>query len=914
MPLCHGLFVVRFDKPCLRVKSAVAYFRENMGIGDYLSEDGRAELVWYGAGAERLELRGRCLPEEFENLCNRRHPVTGKKLTVRDRGADGRVCYFGQISPPKDVSLACLVGGDQRIRGWWDEAVRETLKEIEAVTATRMRKNGADEDRVTGNMVAAVVTHETSRALDPQLHTHVSIMNVTFDAVEGRWKSVQPSGFYRHQAFFREVCYNRLAEKLRGAGYELEVARKIGFNIKGLSTELRDHFSQRREQIMREAQSVGATSQDAMQTIAGRNRDAKVNVTAADLRARWQAQAGDGLAALRTVIANVGQQERFERLGDSGAALRSGGAHLFERHSVVDERELLREALIARRGETSPDALRTELAARLEAGELLRVGQDVGSRETLAAEREFVEWAEAHRRDAAPLGTVPTESHLAADQAEAVASLLGSCSRVMILQGDAGTGKTTCLKALVAGVENSGGSVFGCAPSSGAADVLRRELTPHADTLQQLLVNSSLQEKVRGRLLIVDEAGLISVRQMRDLCRIAAAQDCRLLLVGDTKQHSSVEAGDALRCLQKYGRVSAVQLTQIRRQKDPRYRAAVSLLARGDAFGAFNQFVRLGAVQEIKNPQTLFLAAAEDYVRTIQAGKTCLAISPVWSEIHSFTAEVRAKLRAEGRLGARELNMAVVHSLQWTREQMRRTDHYQPGDVLTFYRTEKGFTKNEQAVVVQRDENRLFVRVTEGKVRTLDPRRVSGFDVGLGKDIPVAIGDRLLIRANCKSEKLKNGDIVAVSGFAADGALMLDDGRRLPADFRQFSHGYATTSHSSQGKTVARGLLLMVDAALHVGNIKQAYVSNSRFRESQTIYTTNRRAAREAMRRSADRRLASEAFSDPRSASSSFRQKLLHRINQVHVANPALAALRGCWATLSSLTSRIRTQGLLRTQ
>jgi hypothetical protein len=542
------------------------------------------------------------------------------------------------------------------------------------------------------------------------------------------------------------------------------------------------------------------------------------------------------------------------------------------------------------------------------------VGQDVGSRETLAAEREFVEWAEAHRRDAAPLGTVPTESHLAADQAEAVASLLGSCSRVMILQGDAGTGKTTCLKALVAGVENSGGSVFGCAPSSGAADVLRRELTPHADTLQQLLVNSSLQEKVRGRLLIVDEAGLISVRQMRDLCRIAAAQDCRLLLVGDTKQHSSVEAGDALRCLQKYGRVSAVQLTQIRRQKDPRYRAAVSLLARGDAFGAFNQFVRLGAVQEIKNPQTLFLAAAEDYVRTIQAGKTCLAISPVWSEIHSFTAEVRAKLRAEGRLGARERNMAVVHSLQWTREQMRRTDHYQPGDVLTFYRTEKGFTKNEQAVVVQRDENRLFVRVTDGKVRTLDPRRVSGFDVGLGKDIPVAIGDRLLIRANCKSEKLKNGDIVAVSGFAADGALMLDDGRRLPGNFRQFSHGYATTSHSSQGKTVARGLLLMVDAALHVGNIKQAYVSNSRFRESQTIYTTNRRAAREAMRRSADRRLASEAFSDPRSASSSFRQKLLHRINQVHVANPALAALRGCWATLSSLTSRIRTQGLLRTQ
>lgn len=884
----------------------MAYFRENMGIGDYLSEDGRAELMWYGAGAERLGLRGRCLPSEFENLCRRQHPVTGKKLTVRDRGAEGRVCYFGQISPPKDVSLACLVGGDQRIRGWWDEAVRETLKEIEAVTATRVRKNGADEDRVTGNMVAAVVTHETSRALDPQLHTHVSILNVTFDAVENRWKSVQPSGFYRHQAFFREVCYNRLAAKLRGAGYELEPARKIGFNIKGVPAELRAQFSQRREQIMREAESVGATSQDAMQTIAGRNRDAKVNVTAADLRTRWQAQAGDELAALRTVIATASQPQGPERPSESSAALRSGGAHLFERQSVVDERELLREALIARRGETSPDDLRTELAAHVETGELLQVGPDVGSRETLAAEREFVEWAEAHRWDAAPLGTVPAESNLAADQAEAVASVLGSRSRIMILQGDAGTGKTTCLKALVAGVEQAGRFVFGCAPSSGAADVLRRELTPHADTLQQLLVNSALQEKVRGSLLIVDEAGLISVRQMRDLCRIAAAQDCRLLLVGDSKQHSSVEAGDALRCLQAYGRVSAVRLTQIRRQKDPAYREAVSLLARGDAFGAFNRFMKLGAVQEIKNPQALFCAAADDYIRTIAAGKTCLAISPVWSEIHAFTAEVRAKLKTAGVIRGDDRRMSVVHSLQWTREQMRRADHYQAGDVLTFHRSAASFSKNEQAVVVKRDEKLLVVRSANGKERTLEPRRFGGFDVGLGKELPVAIGDRLLIRANCKVEKLKNGDLVAVSGFAADGGLVLADGRRVPANFRQFSHGYATTSHSSQGKTVARGLLLLADAGLRAANLKQAYVSNSRFQESQTIYTTDKRAARAAIQRPADRKLASEVFARTPSGSASFRKMLLYRINLAGVANPALAALRGCWDTFAALTGRIR--------
>jgi len=124
------------------VKGAVEYFREHMGIGDYLDQGGHAELTWFGQGAERLGLHGKCKPAEFENLCKRRHPVTGEKLTVRERGSAGRVCYFGQISPPKDVSLACLVGGDRRIPDWWDEAVRDTLNEIEAATATRVRRNG----------------------------------------------------------------------------------------------------------------------------------------------------------------------------------------------------------------------------------------------------------------------------------------------------------------------------------------------------------------------------------------------------------------------------------------------------------------------------------------------------------------------------------------------------------------------------------------------------------------------------------------------------------------------------------------------------------------------------------------------------------------------------------------------------
>ena len=411
----------------------------------------------------------------------------------------------------------------------------------------------------------------------------------------------------------------------------------------------------------------------------------------------------------------------------------------------------------------------------------------------------------------------------------------------------------------MAGIEQAGGRVFGCAPSAGATDVLRKELTATADTLQQWLVNESLQESTRGHVLVVDEAGLISVRQMQALCRLAAANDNRLLLVGDIKQHNSVEAGDALRALQKYANVPVARLIEIRRQRKFDYRVAVSMLAKGDAYAAFRRFDHLGAVREIRDERDLFRAAAVDYVKTITAGKSCLAISPVWAEIHAFTAEVRGQLKAAGILSGAERMVPTVFPLQWTQEERRRVHNYHAGDVLVFWRPEIGFRKGELVTVVGREDRELIVQRADGSKRFFTPRRIGGFQVGLMRELGVAIGERLLIRANAKEHGLKNGDIGEVAGFAEDGTIRLRDGRKVSPDFRQFSHGYATTSHSAQGRTVERGLLFMADEGIVAADLKQAYVSNSRFRESQMIYTTDRAAAREAMQRPGERTLATEA-------------------------------------------------------
>ena len=710
--------MVRFDQPCCSVAGALDYFCEHMGKGDYLTQGGDLQMVWYGKGADKLGLRGQVQEEQFARICAGFDPDTGEKLTVREK-SNRRVCYFGQISAPKDVSIALLVGGDKRIEQWWQESVQETLREIEAVTETRVRSGGRkDEDRITGNMVAAVVTHDASRSLDPQLHTHLCVMNVTYDEVEMRWKGVQPSNFYRFQSFFREVSYNKLAQRMMEGGYELERSRKLGFDIKGFPELVRNQFSKRRNEILEEAAERGVSNQDSLLMIAATTRAEKRKVSPAQLRSAWRDECGDSFNVIARVIREATMRSAGSASLTQREALDYAEEHLFERHSVINERILLREALVAGRGNVELSELRDELERRVAQGSLIRHNDEITSRETLVMESEFIHWARSDWDKYARMGDDRAiSSTLKSDHREAVGKILRCRNRIVVLQGDAGTGKTTSLKEVVKGIETAGGTVFACAPSSGAADGLRTEVTPEADTLQQLLVNLQLQQRIANRIIIVDEAGLLSVRQMRDLCRLAKKKNNRLILAGDTKQHSSVEAGDALRALQKYCEVDTVPLTKIIRQRDPAYRKVVEFLAAQQPYQAFSQLEKLGEVYETKSGSSLYERAAQDYLNTIGKGKSCLAIAPVWSEIEAFTRVVRDKLKGGGLLSGDERDVTVTSSFGWTKAQRKQVENYKRGDVLQFHRKTAVFGKNEAVTMVEVRGQRLRRRT--GKWRPL---------------------------------------------------------------------------------------------------------------------------------------------------------------------------------------------------
>jgi hypothetical protein len=200
--------------------------------------------------------------------------------------------------------------------------------------------------------------------------------------------------------------------------------------------------------------------------------------------------------------------------------------------------------------------------------------------------------------------------------------------------------------------------------------------------------------------------------------------------------------------------------------------------------------------------------------------------------------------------------MNTYHSYQWTDASRQDARKYQVGDVLAFHKDSAGFAKGEYVAFEERRGEKIVVRDEQGRRFSFPPSEMEGFDVGLSRSLPVSIGERLLIRANLKEHKLFNGNIVEVAGVREDGTIVLKDKRTIPPQFRQFSHGYATTSHAAQGKTINRGIVLMAGEGIKAANLRQAYVSHSRFEESHVTYTTNRRAAMNAMATPAERALA----------------------------------------------------------
>jgi conjugative relaxase-like TrwC/TraI family protein len=870
------------------LKNAREYFEEHLCVGDYYDEGQRVSGEWLGAAAERLGLSGKVRMDDFVRLCENQHPVTGETLTQRlntKRTEDGRsaanrrIFFDFTFSPPKSVSVAGFLGEDERILEAHSRAVRVAMEEFEAFAATRIRTSKAQGDRLTGNFVAALFTHDTSRALDPHVHTHCIIFNATYDGVESRWKALQNYELLRARKFAENAYYHELARELRRFGYRIRNRAGGDFQVEGVSQELCDRFSKRDAEVDRalakllvdKPELAGANIAELRALLATKTRARKQKDLSRDkLRTLWNAQLNDSERVdLRQLVESPGHNVNRPKPITIGVAVQWAEDHLFDRNSVVLECQVWQEALGRARGEDFSVSQLTDFTRQRNYIRNAERPGEVTLPGVLQRECEIVQIAKEGVAASWPLvaNPRPPNPQIEDEQRCALEALLCSTNTVSIFRGGAGTGKSFVLGELVVQIRQSDRPLVVLAPQRQQVVDMEKVGFPSPLTVTQFLLKRELAEHAA---VVVDEAGQIGGRQMLELIRLARERKARLILSGDTRQHGPVEATDALLAIERYSGVRPVELHTIRRQ-DPalardederrqikRYRQAVKLAADGKLGESFERLDKMGAVVSCGfGDQADRLA--EEYLRLVEQNASAVVVSQTWAEVHRVNSQVRDALKSKGFVGVRDTIVQALDKLDLTNAQKRDERFYPQDAVIVFNQKVREAEPGARGKLAGVLKSSVLVEV-DGRIVTVSNKWLDRLTVCQARELPVAQGDRLHLKANRRLAsgcRVTNGELVTVQAVSVDGGIELTDGRVLDRSFCEFLPGYAVTSYGSQGKTV--DYVLFSDSTIKAAtNSQQWYVTISRGRRGIRIFTPDKEQLRENAARSGHRPLAME--------------------------------------------------------
>jgi conjugative relaxase-like TrwC/TraI family protein len=772
------------------------------GLEDYYVGGTEAPGYWRGGGAARAGATGIVDGDALRHVLEGRTPM-GEKELVPDHAR--RVPGFDvTFSAPKSVSVLFGLGDEplrRAVRTAHDEAVQDALGYLERVAARGRRKRGGQVLMEGRGLVAAAFRHRTSRAGDPQLHTHVLIANLV-EGVDGKWSALDGRGIYQH---------GKTAGYLYEAALRTRLSRRLGVewgpvtngiaDIEDVPLAVLQAFSRRRAEVEAELERRGESSSAAarMATLATRRRK-DYGVVPEQLIAEWReraAELGFGRQELRGVLGRTRDRAKdpewmatFRLLASSEGLTRRratfarrdviqglcetvapGGATALELEAAAD-RFLASELAVPI---MQPDEGAAEASIRRRDGRLVytrhaeRRFSTVGH---LALEQDIIETALSGRRAGAAV--VPERlvrravrgRRLSAEQEGMVRRLTMDGDRVAVVLGQAGSGKTYALRAARCAWETTGTPVFGAAIALRAARELEDgagiSSTSVASLLSRLRAGAELP---RGGVLVVDEAGMLPTRELDELLGHVARTEGKLVLTGDHRQLPELEAGGCFRGL--VYRLPAITLVENRRQRAHWERAALRELRHGDVASALDQYRSHGRVLTAKDG---------DAVRTRMVAD--------WLDAGGAPEAIMIALR---RRDARALNRLA-------RQVLVEAGHVNGPELLC---------AGEQ----------------------------------------FAAGDAVLLRRNDARLGIANGDRGTVADVCDDSLLVRVRGRtvRLDASYlRQttahgdpvLAHGYAVTGHVAQGMTVREALVLATDEMYR----EWAYTALSRGTDANRLY------------------------------------------------------------------------------
>ncbi|MBV1687697.1 relaxase domain-containing protein [Novosphingobium sp. G106] len=841
-----------------RLKGTAANIARYYSVGDYYSKGADEHSEWGGAIASDLGLEGKVDPAMLKELLAGR--VAGQQLGRHQ--ANGEIEHHPgwdfAVNAPKSVSIMALVAGDERIIAAHERAVGTALGYLEEHATLRRRIDGEIVHETTGRLIFARFTEHASRELDPHLHTHAVVMNMTNHEPGEQMASLETRAMYAEQMTAGQVYRNELAYHLRSLGYSVGHDPRSGlFEIRAVPAELIAAFSHRAEEIDAHAIEHGLTGQAARRKSFYETRPPKAKLGLDALREQWTQRAGrhaDGLermveeaelaaspdfqternAAGRATLFGVRQAETGEAINNLGKMIRLGLASHVGDVRLGDIRPMLSEH--EERGKL--------LATRFESGDQVHT-RGRTSRKTARLEQSLAMHLALALDDGRPLasadrlGPVLETAGLTPAQEKALVDAALSRDRVTAIHGVAGSGKSTLIRALNVAA-GKGATLVAVAPTSSAAANLGYTARIESRTVASLIASGG-HGVTASHVIVLDEAGQLGSRQALRLLQISRDTGARLLLLGDNKQTGAIEQGKPFWLLQRMGMPTA-ELTESVRQQTKAMQASVAAARSGDYAASLASLDKVASGEGADMLAKMLVSEWTRLKPETRTGTNILVLDNATRLV--VNGQIREVLRREGVIAAEDTRLGVLTPTGMSAEEKHHARFYSRGQVVTFGRDLAGLgvARGAEYRVLgfgRNGSSRQIVQLVDehGRIIGWDPRLGSARQVNVfnREERSLAAGDRIQWRLVSKDLALKNaerGTVESLSGAVA--TIRWDRGDRRQnidlGEHKTWDHGYSETIFSSQSKTYDRAYVLApVNSGLVNGQNYYTAITRARF-------------------------------------------------------------------------------------
>ncbi|MBS1701778.1 MAG: relaxase domain-containing protein [Armatimonadetes bacterium] len=745
---------------------------------DYYSEMQNAPGSWMGKGAETLGLSGIVNSEILSSLF-RGYDPSGSYSLIQEKGLEGRKHCPGwdlTFSAPKSVSVLWSQA-DQSLREKIEEAhkcaVAVSMEYLEANWAyTRRGKAGRFKEKTT--LIGARFDHGTSRSNDPQLHSHVLVLNLC-TRNDGTTGTIFPRDLYRAKMAAGALFRLELSTRLESLGIRTERA-KDSFEVTGIPKSLISEFSKRRQAIESELRNVGISSAVAASVAALTTRQKKSNQFSKDLFQKWKITGKEhGWNEAKTKGLFTGHARAITEKEVIRGALAKSVERLTEKSAHFSELEFLQVAAqqLQSSGLGASFVVKASREFLENSKDVVRLGMyreqsQFTSKSVLQREKTMVLQLEAiGKKSAFAIPASRLAADLSSEQTNAVRHITEGRDLSIII-GLAGTGKTRLLFEANQIWKSNGYKALGFTVAAKAAKELQNGSNIASSTIAKLLFDVDRgQVSLDSRtVLVLDEAGMIATPELSRIAELSTEYGCKLVLVGDHRQLQAIGPGAPLRYLaQKFGCAS---LSAIQRQQDRWAAKAVQDFSSGNAIDALKEYANRGLV-------TISQSKAESQRCLIEA----------WSQ---------SSVRVEDRL-ILAATRSDVHALNRLAQEKRLAS---------------GEIKSDQSALIGQDRFYVLDRILFTKNRR--PLGIANGDIGTIESIS-SDGERLKVRIDGQGP-------VTILAHEFDGESSL---------------GYAITTHKAQGATTKEAFLHIGGS---MQDRELSYVQSSRARNKTQFFAT----------------------------------------------------------------------------